>query len=58
MPVKSFIRYADQIAIESRLPDSCLVPTHQQNGLALLIKGKATRHAPPSALKRNSFILA
>lgn len=51
MPVKSFIRYADQIAIESRLPDSCLVPTHQQNGLALLIKGKGNTPCSPIGIE-------
>ena len=48
MLVESFIGYADHIAIKPGLPDSNLVPTHQQDGFALWIEGIC--HAPCASI--------
>lgn len=49
MPVKSLVRYANQIAIKARLFNPCFIPTYQQNCFPFQVEGIG--HTPCSAIR-------
>jgi len=48
MLIEALIRSPNQITIEAILPKAALIPSYQQNGLALSIKGKC--YAPYASI--------
>jgi hypothetical protein len=56
MRVKPIVRFGYQLFIETLLASAGFVAGNKEDGLALGVEAKATRHSPSAALKRSSFI--